>query len=81
MKKILILIMAAVAGTAAMCAATDGVRAATDGGDKTRVTIFGDSYSTFEGYIPSTHEPWYAPEGSPFCKAPNNDVTKPEQTW
>ena len=49
--------------------------------DKTRITIFGDSYSTFEGYIPSTHEPWYAPEGSKFCKAPNNDVTKVEQTW
>lgn len=46
-----------------------------------RISIFGDSYSTFEGYIPSTHEPWYAPEGSPFCKAPNNDVTKVEQTW
>lgn len=46
-----------------------------------RCTIFGDSYSTFEGYIPSTHEPWYAPVGSPFSKAPNNDVTKVEQTW
>ena len=25
--------------------------------DSLRVSIFGDSYSTFEGYIPATHEP------------------------
>lgn len=46
-----------------------------------RVTIFGDSYSTFEGYIPSTHEPWYAPEGSAFSKGDTNDVKLVEQTW
>ena len=44
---------------------------------QTRVTIFGDSYSTFEGSIPSTHEPWYAPEGSTWEKK-NNDVKKHE---
>ncbi|MBO4597933.1 MAG: hypothetical protein J5676_08665 [Bacteroidaceae bacterium] len=48
--------------------------------DSVRVTIFGDSYSTFEGYIPPTHEPWYAPEGSKWHKK-NNDVKKVEQTW
>ena len=48
--------------------------------DSLRVSIFGDSYSTFEGYIPETHEPWYAPEGSPFCKE-QNDVRKVEETW
>ncbi len=49
--------------------------------DTVRVTIFGDSYSTFEGYIPSTHEPWYAPEGSQFSKGDSNDVKLPQQTW
>lgn len=48
--------------------------------NRPHITIFGDSYSTFEGYIPSTHEPWYAPEGSPFYKE-GNDVHKVEQTW
>lgn len=47
---------------------------------QTRVTIFGDSYSTFEGSIPQTHEPWYAPEGSMWTKE-GNDVKKVEQTW
>lgn len=47
---------------------------------QTKVTIFGDSYSTFEGHIPSTHEPWYAPVGSMFCKG-DNDVKTVEQTW
>lgn len=48
---------------------------------QTRVTIFGDSYSTFEGSIPSTHEPWYGPEGKPSFKGKDNDVHKVEQTW
>ncbi|MCR5394402.1 MAG: SGNH/GDSL hydrolase family protein [Bacteroidales bacterium] len=48
---------------------------------QTRVTIFGDSYSTFEGYLtPSTNESWYfTPESSHRHKG--NDVTKVEQTW
>lgn len=45
-----------------------------------RVTIFGDSYSTFEGYIPEGHEPWYAPEGSQWYKK-DNDVKSVEKTW
>ena len=48
---------------------------------QTRVTIFGDSYSTFEGYLtPDTNEPWYWTENSPH-RCQENDVTKVEQTW
>ena len=48
---------------------------------QTRVTIFGDSYSTFEGYLtPATNEPWYWTEDSPH-RDKNNDVTRVEQTW
>lgn len=45
--------------------------------DSLKVTIFGDSYSTFEGYnYPSSNETWY------FAKGRNdNDVKKVEQTW
>ena len=49
--------------------------------DSLRVTIFGDSYSTFEGWLePATNEPWYWSENSPN-RDKNNDVTKVEQTW
>ncbi len=49
--------------------------------DSLRVTIFGDSYSTFEGWLePATNEPWYWTEDSPY-RDKNNDVTKVEQTW
>lgn len=46
-----------------------------------RIAIFGDSYSTFEGYItPSTNEPWYfLPDSPGKCK--DNDVTRADQTW
>lgn len=48
---------------------------------QTRVTIFGDSYSTFEGYLtPATNETWYWSENSPH-RNKKNDVTKVEQTW
>ncbi len=48
---------------------------------QTRVTIFGDSYSTFEGYLtPATNESWYFTENNPH-RNKNNDVTKVEQTW
>ncbi len=42
-----------------------------------RVTIFGDSYSTFEGYLtPKTNAVWYfLPPKS------KNDVTRVEETW
>ena len=49
--------------------------------DSLRVTIFGDSYSTFEGWLsPETNEPWYWTEDSPN-RNKKNDVTKVEQTW
>lgn len=48
---------------------------------QTRVTIFGDSYSTFEGWLtPSTNESWYFTENNPH-RDKQNDVTKVEQTW
>lgn len=40
-----------------------------------KVTIFGDSYSTFEGWLtPATNEPWYWTADSPY-RDKNNDVT------
>ena len=48
---------------------------------QTRVTIFGDSYSTFDGYLtPSSNESWYFSADSPK-RNPKNDVTKVEETW
>lgn len=49
--------------------------------DSTRVTIFGDSYSTFHGWLtPSTNESWYFPADHP-SRPVENDVTAVEQTW
>lgn len=49
--------------------------------DSTRVTIFGDSYSTFHGWLtPSTNESWYFPADHP-SRQKENDVTAVEQTW
>lgn len=49
--------------------------------NKLRVTIFGDSYSTFDGWLtPATNEPWYFAAGHRF-KTKGNDVEKVEQTW
>ena len=42
----------------------------------TNVMIFGDSYSTFEGYIPTTYKSWYKKNGRE-----GTDVKKVEQTW
>ena len=48
--------------------------------DSLRVTIFGDSYSTFEGWLtPETNESWYYAAQTPPHK--KNDVGKVEQTW
>lgn len=41
-----------------------------------RITILGDSYSTFSGYIPDHFETWYR-DSAPYL----NDVTKVEETW
>ena len=40
------------------------------------VLIFGDSYSTFEGYIPEGYACYYIPR-----KKPETDVRKVEETW
>ncbi|MCR5130256.1 MAG: SGNH/GDSL hydrolase family protein [Prevotella sp.] len=43
------------------------------------VTIFGDSYSTFEGYItPETNEPWYFQNSQ---RPQRTDVKSVKQTW
>ena len=39
--------------------------------------IFGDSYSTFKGYIPEGNAEWYFEGKDPEC----TDVTKVEETW
>jgi len=44
------------------------------------VFILGDSYSTFEGYIPEGNDIWYRPVYSEECKD-MTDVCKVEQTW
>ena len=53
----------------------------TKAGEPLRISILGDSYSTFEGYItPATNEPWYfLPDSPGKCK--DNDVERVEQTW
>ena len=44
-----------------------------------RVSILGDSYSTFEGYLtPDTNNVWYPPRKA---NLPHNDVRDVEQTW
>lgn len=40
-----------------------------------RVSVLGDSYSTFEGFIPEGNEVWYS------ANTNGNDVNSPEQTW
>lgn len=47
-----------------------------------KVSILGDSYSTFKGYIlPEVNEPWYPFEGKDDNGKYMNDVRKVEQTW
>ena len=41
-----------------------------------RVSILGDSYSTFQGWIPEGNAVWY-----PFADRAVNDVTEPDQCW
>lgn len=49
--------------------------------EQLKVSILGDSYSTFEGMMqPSWNAIWYFPENSTVSK-PNNDVTLVSQTW
>lgn len=61
---------------ALMCLAAAGAAHAADRA-KPVVSILGDSYSTFDGYIPDGNEPWY------FATAREEltDVTDVRQTW
>ncbi len=73
MKKIILSAIMALAMTATI--------EAQQSAEPLKVTIFGDSYSTFEGWLtPDTNEPWYFKPGSPG-KNKDNDVTAVEQTW
>ena len=51
------------------------------------IMILGDSYSTFKGYIPEGHQPYYAPTGPdyiinyPELKLNENDVCDVKDTW
>lgn len=44
-------------------------------GAQLKMSVMGDSYSTFEGIIPEGYEPWY------FPKTDGNDVNSPDQLW
>ncbi|MGN1154773.1 MAG: SGNH/GDSL hydrolase family protein, partial [Agathobacter sp.] len=43
----------------------------------TTMAILGDSYSTYDGYVPDDYATWYNDHGN---EAPN-DMTSVEQTW
>ena len=51
------------------------------------IFILGDSYSTFQGYVPEGYGVYYQPDGpnyiknNPDMKLSENDVCKVEQTW
>lgn len=51
------------------------------------IFILGDSYSTFDGYIPDDYSSYYSNEGpkyifsNPDMELSNNDVCRVEQTW
>lgn len=45
-------------------------------GSVKRAVIFGDSYSTFAGYIPEGYATWYSTR-----EMPETDVTRVEETW
>lgn len=40
-----------------------------------KMSVIGDSYSTFDGVIPEGYEPWY------FTHTDGNDVNSPDQLW
>ena len=45
--------------------------------EQTTLSILGDSYSTYKGWIPKDYEAWYADSGT----SEPNDVNSVEQTW
>lgn len=44
-------------------------------GAQLKMSVLGDSYSTFDGLIPAGNEAWY------FVETQGNDVSAPDQTW
>lgn len=42
-----------------------------------KIAILGDSYSTYEGFVPADYLSWYSAKGN----ALDNDVTSVEDTW
>lgn len=78
MRKIfLCFLLLMVAGTTMQAQTKKQVKAKAD---SLKVTIFGDSYSTYEGYLtPDTNEVWYFAPGP--RKQKNNDVSRVEETW
>ena len=49
--------------------------------DSLRISILGDSYSTFYGcVVPDTNAIWYFPDGNKNAQK-GNDVRKVEHTW
>ncbi len=64
-----------------MIALATAIALAAQAQDSLRVTIFGDSYSTFEGWLtPADNESWYFSADSPH-RQKGNDVVLVEQTW
>lgn len=53
-----------------------GLNAGASDGGKQIISILGDSYSTYEGYIPEGNAPWYGPSNTK-----QNDVKDVRQTW
>jgi hypothetical protein len=70
MKKILIIIIVGVL-------ASFGANAQSNGGVRQTISILGDSYSTFEGYIPEGYPTWYTTS----VDLARTDVIDVKQTW
>ena len=60
-----------------VCSASVTARAQHPHPAKPVVSVLGDSYSTFEGYIPLGHAVWYTAQPSPK----KTDVSDVKQTW
>lgn len=63
------------------CAAVFSISVSAQGQNPLKVSVLGDSYSTFEGWMqPYWNAVWYFPESDPRS-VPGNDVKTVEQTW
>lgn len=52
-----------------------GILLSLSAGAQLKISVLGDSYSTFEGKIPEGYDCWY------FHETEGNDVNSPDQTW